>query len=73
MTHSSADRLTSPVIIVGGGLAGLVARTGLVRPGSRVPMVERKTSSNLGGHGLGSGGGCISSGCTPGRAIGALR
>jgi predicted oxidoreductase len=50
-------RMDADVIIVGGGLAGLVASNELVRAGKRVAIVEQENSANLGGQAFWSFGG----------------
>ena len=49
--------MDADVIIVGGGLAGLVASNELVRAGKRVAIVEQENSANLGGQAFWSFGG----------------
>lgn len=49
--------MDADVIIVGGGLAGLVASNELVQAGKRVAIVEQENSSNLGGQAFWSFGG----------------
>src|SRR5699024_1291920 len=57
--HSSADRdRTSPdAIIVGAGLAGLVAAHELTRAGRRVLVIDQENRANLGGQAFWSLGG----------------
>lgn len=50
-------RVDADVIVVGGGLAGLVAADELVRAGRRVVLVEQETPANLGGQAWWSFGG----------------
>ncbi|ALO68076.1 FAD-binding dehydrogenase [Arthrobacter alpinus] len=49
--------MDADVIIVGGGLAGLVASNELVRAGKRVAIVDQENSANLGGQAFWSFGG----------------
>ncbi|RFA21137.1 FAD-binding dehydrogenase [Subtercola boreus] len=49
--------MDADVIIVGGGLAGLVASNELVRAGKRVAIVEQENRANLGGQAFWSFGG----------------
>lgn len=49
--------MDADVIIIGGGLAGLVASNELVRAGKRVAMVEQENAANLGGQAFWSLGG----------------
>lgn len=55
MTGPSDTR--TDVIVIGGGLAGLVATAELVRAGKRVTIVEQENSQNLGGQAFWSLGG----------------
>ena len=62
------------VIIVGAGLAGLVAATELVDAGRRVIILEQEPEASLGGHGYRALegtflGGCLFSGRVAGRAV----
>ncbi len=41
--------MDADVIIVGGGLAGLVAANVLTRAGRRVALVDQENAANLGG------------------------
>ena len=50
-------RMDADVIIVGGGLAGLVASNELVKAGKRVAIVDQENSANLGGQAFWSFGG----------------
>jgi hypothetical protein len=49
--------MDADVIVVGGGLAGLVATAELVRAGRRVALVEQENAANLGGQAYWSFGG----------------
>lgn len=49
--------MDSDVIIIGGGLAGLVASNELVRAGKKVAIVEQENAANLGGQAFWSFGG----------------
>lgn len=49
--------MDADVIIIGGGLAGLVASNELVRAGKRVVIVEQENAANLGGQAFWSFGG----------------
>lgn len=49
--------MDADVIIIGGGLAGLVASNELIRAGKRVAIVEQENSANLGGQAFWSFGG----------------
>ena len=49
--------MDADVIIIGGGLAGLVAGNELVRAGKRVAIVEQENPANLGGQAFWSLGG----------------
>ena len=49
--------MDADVIIVGGGLAGLVAAHELVQAGKRVALVDQENAANLGGQAFWSFGG----------------
>ncbi|NKY06293.1 FAD-dependent oxidoreductase, partial [Cellulomonas hominis] len=49
--------MDADVVVVGGGLAGLVAADELVRAGRRVTVVEQEPAANLGGQAYWSFGG----------------
>ncbi len=49
--------MDADVIIVGGGLAGLVAANELVQAGKRVALVDQENPANLGGQAFWSFGG----------------
>ncbi|MBN9200985.1 MAG: FAD-binding protein, partial [Microbacterium chocolatum] len=49
--------MDADVIVVGAGLAGLVATSELVRAGKRVAIVEQENGQNLGGQAFWSFGG----------------
>ncbi len=51
------DQMDADVIIVGGGLAGLVASNELVKAGKKVLIVEQENATNLGGQAFWSFGG----------------
>src|SRR5690606_16698168 len=59
MLHSLfwEDMMDGDVIVVGGGLAGLVAAHELTRAGRRVLLVDQENASNLGGQAFWSFGG----------------
>ncbi|NUJ86889.1 FAD-binding dehydrogenase [Plantibacter sp. MCCC 1A11337] len=47
--HPSADRTEADAIVIGSGLAGLVAAAELIDAGKRVILLEQEPESNLGG------------------------
>lgn len=49
--------MDADVIIIGGGLAGLVASNELVRAGKRVAILDQENAANLGGQAFWSLGG----------------
>jgi predicted oxidoreductase len=53
--------MDADVIIIGGGLAGLVASNELVRAGKSVAIVDQENAANLGG--------CLFTGRTVGRSL----
>ena len=68
---AAATVIDSDVVVVGAGLAGLVAAAQAYAAGRRVAVLEQEPEASAGGQAHWSFGGCLFSGRSAGRAAAA--